>query len=374
MSFKDFHALSRRTGSDRRRAAKRLKVLLEPNSLCIEPIQTIDHYDATGNVSQGFMLRFGQRAKRSSVLFTGDTGPLPDSDDGVEHHFSPGAKGLKDAAVEADLVVAHLSSVPLRELRKLASLEPGTEATDKTAASFKDLWDTAAAEIEEARAEAEEAGLSIGDGPKEARFLLRQLQFGFRSRGKKKGDLSVSPLSPIDDIKGQSEKHLYLTGLLDLAKFMQENRPADKPPPLLLIGELREELGTFRTQIASRVTKMVFGRDPDDSTQSGGTALTADIGLRVRLSQPRPAKANRDGASAGAGDSALEAASVLCTTCDLDNDLIAMERFHSPEHIREVCVKGENEGVFYNCLLHDPGKRREQLWVESVERYDVFGD
>ncbi len=90
-----------------------------------------------------------------------------------------------------------------------------------------------------------------------------------------------------------------------------------------------------------------------------GNALTADIGLRIHVS----------GHKKGA-----ERVSVLCTTCDLDNDLIASERFHPPAQIREVCVKGENEGVFYNCELHDAGRRPEFNWVQSVERYNVFGD
>jgi hypothetical protein len=165
----------------------------------------------------------------------------------------------------------------------------------------------------------------------------------------------------VDEIKGQSEKHLYLTGLLDLAEHMAAAVPAQGRQPLLLIGELREELGTFRTRIAERITNMVFA---DGEGVQRGTALTADIGLRVRL-----AKGVREGEDYGA---AAPEISVLCTTCDLDNDLIALERFHAAHSIREVCVKGENEAVFYNCSLHDPGRRPEQPWVESVERYDVF--
>ena len=64
---------------------------------------------------------------------------------------------------------------------------------------------------------------------------------------------------------------------------------------------------------------------------------------------------------------------VLCTTCDLDNDLVPMERFHAPRKIREVCVKGEEEGIFYNCQLHDPQQQPHPAWVARVERYDPFG-
>jgi hypothetical protein len=130
-----------------------------------------------------------------------------------------------------------------------------------------------------------------------------------------------------------------------------------KQAPLLLIGELREELGTFRTRIANLVAKEIF-----EKRGASSSALTADIGLRVRVSATAP--------SDGGGD----AIRVLCTTCDLDNDLIPAERFHSPGEIHEVCVKGEDEGVFFNCSLHNPREQADYMWLELVERYDPFGD
>ena len=63
-----------------------------------------------------------------------------------------------------------------------------------------------------------------------------------------------------------------------------------------------------------------------------------------------------------------------CSTCDLDNDLLDSERYHLPREIYELCVKGEDEAVFYNCSLHDPRLQEGNYWVESVERYNVFGD
>ena len=126
---------------------------------------------------------------------------------------------------------------------------------------------------------------------------------------------------------------------------------------MLLVGELREELGTFRTQIAHRVAEAFF---KDDGRKRKPSALTTDIGLRVRISRPMNQQA--------------EPITVLCTTCDLDNDLMPAERFHSPDQICEVCVKGEDEGVFYNCPHHNPRRGEDDLWLESVERYNVFGD
>jgi len=390
MSFEEFYGISRLKGRKRREAVMNAKILLEPTSLCIEPIKTIDHFDANGYLSQGFLLSMGHRADRSSVLFTGDTGRFPPNlhgstdSDGRRHYFADGTRTLQEAAASADVVVAHLSSVPLRELRELAGLTASGDSLSDIASEFTKLWETAVGQLEPAGESQNSPPVAESgtEGSAQTRLLLEQLQFAFRSTAVDDHHyLSASPLSPLEHIKEQSEKHLYLTGLLELAQHMVSERPTNQPP-LLLIGELREELGTFRTRIASRITESVFRRPPDDGVSNGepgdhdpmtGTALTADIGLRVRLSRPYAGVVEQPSAETGTAPLSLQA-SVLCSTCDLDNDLSATERFHAPHHIREVCVKGENEGVFYNCLLHDPGHQPDQPWVESVERYDPFGD
>lgn len=355
MSFEQFHGITKKRDLDRRRdAIEDERILVRPDSLRIVPIKTIDHDDARGYIAQGFLLTMGKGGRRSSVLFTGDTGRLPRDGSPSEvrtdggPHLAAGRKSLEKAVDSADVVVAHLSSIPLPELRRLAELAPTDGRRDELAETFKGLWGKTAAK---ARSEsAQRAGV---EGP---HFLLRQLQFAFRTLGKGNSKaLDISPVSALDGIADPSERHLYLAGLLDIAERLAA-RGGSKRRPLLLIGELREELGTFRTRIASHITKTVFNEGKK------GTALTTDIGLRIRVS--RQGGKSRKPASI----------SVLCTTCDLDNDLIASERFHPPDGIREVCVKGENEGVFYNCELHDPGGRPELLWVESVERYNVFGD
>jgi tetratricopeptide (TPR) repeat protein len=349
MSFSKFNRITRRKDDNlRRRELKRAGISLTPESLRIQPVKTIDHFDAAGHVSQGFLLSMGRtKATRSSVLFTGDTGPQPkataaDGKRKPRHYFAKGTKSLNAAAAEADIVIAHLSSVPLPELRTLAGLSAVAD-NDGPAQTFIDLW-------KKVGREARKSDL----GAAEAEFLLRQLQFAFRSRGWDQKTFAISPFSHTKDMRDRSEKHLFLSGLLDLAKLMVESRERGGPKPLLLIGELREELGTFRTRIASRVTETVFARG------KAGTALTTDIGLRLRVSR-----------SAEAEEASV---SVLCTTCDLDNDLVTSERFHKPSQMQEVCVKGENESIFYNCDLHDPSQQPEPLWVESVERYNVFGD
>jgi len=362
---------------EREKKIKKQGILFEPETLRIEPVRTWGHIDAAGRISQGFLLSFGPPGDRASILFTGDTGspkslalePDPEREERAELYAKEGSKELRTAIEEADVVVAHLSSVPLRELRILAGLKgspkkpkptgegDGKEEVD-LGSEYVELWERAAKQV----ITTGEGGVGVEPGSKdpgieEAEFLLKQIQFGFRVKSEPKAlGVAVSPFSHHRNIRKQSSQHLYLSGLIEVAEAMA----AGDREQLLLIGELREELGTFRTSIAGSISDTFFKRPGSGQEPSKLSALTTDIGLRVRLTRTLSGK-----------ERALD---VLCTTCDLDNDLVPSEQFHRLSEIREVCVKGEDEGVFYNCLLHDPRLRDEYLWVESVERYDVFGE
>lgn len=341
------------------------RILPMPAGLRIEPVRTFGHRDAGAHYSQGFLLKLGDGETDSSILFTGDTGipPKPGETPWNDERFGEGSKELLDAVGEADVVVAHLSGVPLKELRELAGLRRDGGAPPEVS-EFSELWEQARETAEQLSPDRNE---DFKQGMVQAGFLLRQLQFGFRT-GPRKGEpsLGVSPVSATEDIKKQPTRHLYLTGLLQIARRMREGSEAKLSPPLLVIGELREELGTFRTRIATHISEIIFRRHASERTP---TALTGDLGLRVRLARP-----NRSWPDSSQEDADKQAITVLCTTCDLDNDLVPTERFHRPHEIREVCVKGEDEGVFYNCLLHDPSLQPGHLWLEAVERYDPFAD
>jgi hypothetical protein len=376
-------------GGKRAKEIKNEKILLEPKTLRIEPVRTWGHIDAAGHISQGFLLSFGPDGDRASILFTGDTGapkslelePDPERPAREDLYAKEGVKDLREAIGEADVVVAHLSSVPLRELRILAGLkagpkkakpeqaDPGEEKVDLVS-EYTELWGRAANQVtaaaeKEAREAAEGEPEPKDPGIEEAEFLLKQVQFGFRVKPEPKElGVEVSPFSSTHKIRQQQNQHLFLSGLIEVAEVMaaneREREREREREQLLLVGELREELGTFRTSIAGTISDTFFNQDDGNPGLSRASALTADIGLRVRLTR-----------MPSGDDPALD---ILCTTCDLDNDLVPSEQFHVPSEMREVCVKGEDEGVFYNCLLHDPRLRDEYLWVESVERYDVFGE
>jgi hypothetical protein len=164
--------------------------------------------------------------------------------------------------------------------------------------------------------------------------------------------------------------HPYLRGTIGWARAYRQAREKlapDRPSGLLVLGELSEELGTARGRLAIRLNQTVFRRerwikgDPDKPKiprERSFSALTSDVGLRFFVVH----------ACDGGG-----CARISCTTCDLDNDRVPDESHHAPDSIVEVCVKGENEGIFYNCRHHDPAAQEDPLFLERLERFDVFG-
>lgn len=310
-----------------------------PRTLAVRPVATVDHPDAAGNIAQGFVLEVGIGADRSSIFFTSDTAIPPDLG-GPQPLASARGIAFADALRRATIVVAHLSSVRTPELRDIGELGTPTHDVDTAVTSFDALWQQI---CDQKLCKEREGDLAAA---RRLEFLLRELQFGFHSLPPDRDDLAVSPLAHPDRFKKPRERpdrHLYLRGLLAVAKRIAgKNRGG-----LLLIGELREELGTFRTGVAATLNESLFAGNEK------AHALTMDIGLRLRIR-----------------GSDVE---VLCTTCDLDNDLVDVERFHSPADIREVCVKGEDEGIFYNCTAHDRRSSKQPVWLERVERYNPFG-
>jgi tetratricopeptide (TPR) repeat protein len=325
LSFGEFHGISCLRGQEREQAIADQRLHLVAETLEIAPVQTYDHLDGAGAPAQGFLLSVGDGPDRSSVLFTSDTAPITPTDPAAPRRTSEGTLTLAEAVAQARVVVAHLSSVPLRELRVLADLDNAPPKSAHITAAFETMW----------RAHRR-------DAPNSA--LAQQVEFAFRSQPADKNDDSVTPLSPVEVIQSRKPMHLFLTGVLEIAEIM--SRRFDEG--LLVLGELREELGTFRSRVAHQVNERLFKSDHRLH------ALTGDIGLKVHLE---------------GGDMR-----VLCSTCDLDNDLIPVERLHRIHEIHEVCVKGEDEAIFYNCDTHNPAEQDEPRWLEAVERYDLFGD
>jgi hypothetical protein len=255
------------------------------------------HLDLGGEPACG--LKITLKSGSGSIAFTSDMA----LEDKLPH----------DDVLAADVVVTHMGGAPVRELRGLANLDSDVPE------GFGDTWDL------------------LSDSLRER--LRRVLGLGD----------DEEPLGPVAPLVRPNRPPM-LEGLFDLAQTMASRSMERGARQLLVIGELAEELGTFRAKVAARISESVM----DDSSCR---ALTADVGLRIIIG--------------GWPSDGTSIARILCSTCALDNDRTLEERFHAAPDMREVCVRGENEGIFYNCEPHDPGATSR--FVERLDRYDIFG-
>lgn len=280
-----------------------------PVDLEIDVVQGM-HKDTRGGCSVGVRLSLSNGGP--SVGITGDTGSFVGEQGAIRAEADCGSWTKHWASVlSADLVVAHVSSVPRTQLRQIAGIPV-------KARWLKQVWD---------------------DLPDEVRS---QTQFAFWSQSH---DQTARLWGEPPKSFMPSSQHLYLAGIVAMAEEFKRLR-LDKER-LFVVFELREELGTFRRKIAEGLTAHILG-----SEQPRRSALTADIGLNVLVDS--------------------HGAKVQCFTCAIDNDLTEAERYHDPHDIREVCVKGKDEGMFYNCPIHDPSRLTDETFVEQMERYDIF--
>jgi hypothetical protein len=256
-----------------------------------------------------------------------------------------------------------------------------------------------AVRLEEIRSQLEE----VGDlrGRIEFAMWLRS-----RSPGPTADMVGLVPSNPEDPTKHwlPPREHPYLDGTLRWARAYQQERENSALGSavglgLFVLGELSEELGTVRGKVAGRINETLFGHRPGSDREEGIYALTSDVGLHLvvvagrldakrdedqgeksqtvdtsaQLHQPPVATVAEDKSDTVGETGTGACVKILCTTCDLDTDRTPKERYHSPNNVYEVCVKGENEGVFYNCTHHNPGKQPKPLFLEQLERFDVFG-
>lgn len=224
-------------------------------------------------------------------------------------------------ALRADALVCHVSTVPLTELRRMADLPKVTDPVLLGDIAF------------------------VNDAVRRGHH--RRFDYAYWLR-------DAPPLGDdprLTDWRAPTQ-HPYLLGLLRIARgFRDAGEGVDLGARQLIIGELSEELGSFRGKIGLQLNSRIFA-------ESRCRAITADIGLRTVLSTHPDHHAVR----------------VLCSTCDLDNDLVPAERLHPINEMFEISVKGENEGIFYNCPDHEPaGHPGDPTFIERHERYDLFG-
>ena len=313
---------------------------LLPEGVTIDMLPT-EHTDAGGHEACGFVLRLASRPPESAA---GDLSITFMSDTAIEGLYSdrgpdPQLDVRWERALAADIVVAHVSDVPGGELRELADLSAAGDSTAITA------FDAGVRKLAEQH-------------PADASQLMHALSLVPRDVD----DGGPRPLLSPGAIEGGDQ--LYLRGLLKVCECMSAAAaPRGRAARVLIVGELNEQLGSFRGTIAREINARMLGLDAKRHEQPAPPliALTADIGLRVRLA---PA-ATETGEAYGRS-------TVLCSTCSYNNDRLDCERFHPPEAIYDVCVKGDNEAMFWNCDVHDPGSRERPKFVEQMGSYNPF--
>jgi hypothetical protein len=322
------------------------------------------HRDLSNLPSHGLCFR-RKGGKRPSVAITSDTPPPPPRTAPKRHREW---KRTWEPALAADVLVVHLGSVPLTELRRMDDFDrPGPAKGRRPRTQL---------EREEAELLRLQTALQRADP-----HLRGQVEYAQWLRSHRddpdQPKLTAKIVGPVPARWLPPPEHNYLVGLLRWAREYQrrweepgaggDGDPEAEPQGLFVVGELSEELGTMRGKVATRLNRRVFhthkrreSREDSDFRSATGFpyALTADIGLHACVT---PGKA---------GGTHVE---VLCTTCNLDTDRTPEESYHTGHDVYEVCVKGENEGIFYNCLEHDPARQDEPAFLEQLERFDIFG-
>jgi len=442
------------------------------------------HLDLSNKPSLGVCIRVPQGP---SIAIAGDTPRPPDRRSNAELYRN-WHKAWRPA-LGADVLVCHLSTVPLTELRQLAGIDAAEQplrADDRESitAMAGSLNDGAAKVLENsdrrtlapfARAltqirknadaissETEDLNVYVGrvdklvdeiretvksivdkmesetppdlpseiydvvdeanalvkavdDLPHDARDVWRirrelqaarprlqgQIEFGLwlgsHRPSEKEPKRTADLLRAVNDDWLPPPQHSYLLGVIRWAReYERARRRRRRDSGLLVVGELSEELGTVRSKVAMQLNTKVFAQEQSPGAGGGEgkdakrqfSALSGDIGLHI-LAGPRPPSPDeinehdqgspKDSEDRSRSSSNLDAigdpvdARVLCTICDLDTDRVPGECFHPAHCIHEVCVKGENEGIFYNCTEHNPSTQEDPVFLEQLERFDIFG-
>lgn len=300
-----------------------------PPGLSLAPLPGV-HKDLSGHDAVPFVLTFvpdGGAPLR--VTFMADTATEAIGTYLDEHRMtSIETVAAWRSALQSDIVVAQLNDVSIGELRDIARLR---------ASDIDDLM-----EFDEGVREL----VRLGREPEAAR-LMRALSLIPRLQGPDR-PLGLLEAGFLADSAGS--EHLHLHGLLAVAKEMAGVSVEALNPHhrVLVVSERLEQLGSFRGTIAAEINAQIFG------SHGTTTALTADSGLRIRLDETHGSR-------------------VLCSVCAQNNDRLDDERFHPPDRIAELRVRGNYESHHWICSPHHPSDSvRAPAFVAQMGAYDPF--
>jgi hypothetical protein len=169
---------------------------------------------------------------------------------------------------------------------------------------------------------------------------------------------------------GVLSSHLGASGIYKIWEGMRKSAHVNNTEKILVIGEFREEMGSFRNKMAKLLNEEFKKcKEADKDVKGDIHCFTSDIGMAIHFVPSEKLQERKS--------------IVQCSVCRHDNDFYVpvieaghstisypKATFHSPGEITEVCIKGEAEGIFYLCKTHDTG--RKSLFIERMNRFDLF--
>ncbi len=292
--------------------------------LSIKILRAVHKEQSTQTYAVGLIFQLKDKPDDKPVIeigFTSDTRYTEDS------QFTRDFEKL----ASCDMVVANLSHATLRELKGILELEFKDTL-------YKNFWLQLFKESD--------------DDTK--RILKWALWYGERN--------NISAIGIKETLRQQQEgkgilaAHLGISGINKVWEQMKENSSDRiKGCKLMIISEFREELGSFRSKIAQLLNRC--------SASEHAMCYTSDIGMAIRFEK------NSSGVK--------YQIKLQCSFCKQDNGLnigntpFHPYTFHLPkpgkENMNEVCVKGDNEGIFYFCENHITGPKGQ--FLEGIDRY-----
>ncbi len=192
---------------------------------------------------------------------------------------------------------------------------------------------------------------------------------------------------------GVLEAHLGASGIYkmwnEMLEKMKENweykkEDKERDNKLIVIGEFREEMGSFRSKVAELLNnefekeldnkvKDVTEKDKEKEKYRKLRCFTSEIGMAIHFKHTK--SDNKEEVTV----------KIQCSSCRHDNDLYTLKMdgkdvsgisfdpkstFHDVENIKEVCIKGDSEAMVYLCKEHVA--RPKGLFIEHMDRYDLF--
>jgi hypothetical protein len=111
----------------------------------------------------------------------------------------------------------------------------------------------------------------------------------------------------------------------------------NKPKGIFIVGELPEELTSYRHSVACLLNAMASKTCGEDRSVY---AYTGDIGLHIGLGQK--------------SESGKLIPKIRCAYCNFNNELICKHKnYHTPDKISEIMIKRLQSAMIYLCSAKD---------------------